>query len=94
MEQVEHRRPPVHQVLTQFQVPQGQRLDHSEPKVRLEQPVQLVLLVQQGQLGQVRAEPALAEQLALEELPVQLEGLGQVLVQRLSQQGRLAERMW
>ena len=79
MELAEHRHPPVHQVLTQFQVPQGQRLDHSEPKVRLEQPVQLVLLAQlvlPGQLGQVQAEPALAEQLALEELlaqPVELE---------------------
>ena len=79
MELAERHRQPVLQVLPQFQVPQGQRLGHPEPKVRLEQPVPLVLLVQlvqPGQLGQVRAELALAEQLALEELlaqPVELE---------------------
>ena len=53
MEPAEHRHPPVHQVLTQFQVPQGQRLDHSEPKVQLEQPGLLVLpelLVRPGQV--------------------------------------------
>ena len=79
MELVERHHLLVHQVLPQFPVPQGQRLGHSEPKVRLEQPELLVLpelLVRQGQLGQVQAEPALAEPLALEELlaqPVELE---------------------
>ena len=73
MEQVEHRRQPLHQVLPQFQVPQGQRLDHSEPKVRLEQPELLVLpeqLVRPGQVleaDQVLAHQVLEEQPALQE---------------------------
>jgi hypothetical protein len=79
MELVERHHLTVHQVLPQLQVPLGQRLDRSEPKVRLEQlgllvlPVQLVL---PGQLGQVQAEPALAEPLALEEPLAQLVELG------------------
>jgi hypothetical protein len=63
MELVERHHLPVHQVLPQLQVPQGQRLDRSEPKVRLEQPAAQVPELELEQ----QAQPVLAQaELALE----------------------------
>ena len=87
-----HRQQPLVRLL----VPQVLHLNHLELKVLpgLELEAQVLEQEQQAQPVQGQEELVLEEPQALEEPLVQLEGLGQVLVQRLNQPGRLAERMW